>query len=393
MEKENNKIIIMYISLLIVFLISSIIIAVFLIPKYFQEYARIANLLVWIGLFIVTRPMENEKVTIKSKRNRIRTILLIVIVGYLMYFASGILVGYRVNPYSRNILRILINIGYVTGIVLTKQYIRDKLVNNKKRISIYVIITIIFAITELSFKDLLASFGSAQTVFEFMCGELLPEIIKSAVCTYLVVEGGFQVAYAYRLPIEIAEVLLPIIPDFDWFAMAGFEIILAITVAIYNSYENVTRAKRLTRKEIRKASPVRNIPIVILLIILIAFIAGVLPYKPVAVMSNSMRPVFERGAVVITKKIDKDYQQINVGDILEYRTSRGTIIHRIVRIEVQKDGTYIYVTKGDNNDSEDSNVVYENQVLGIVKVSIPYIGYPAVLFSENVLKRESHITN
>ena len=45
----------------------------------------------------------------------------------------------------------------------------------------------------------------------------------------------------------------------------------------------------------------------------------------------------------------------------------------------------VFTTKGDNNVSADSEKVQESQVKGIVKMVIPYIGYPSVYFSQYVL--------
>ncbi|HBC85160.1 MAG TPA: signal peptidase I, partial [Clostridiales bacterium] len=119
------------------------------------------------------------------------------------------------------------------------------------------------------------------------------------------------------------------------------------------------------------------------------FIAGLFPYKPVAVMSNSMVPDFYRGYIVISKKIKKDdIKEIKVGDILEYQLESNVIIHRVIEIE-EKDGTRLFTTKGDNNDFPDMKKVEEKQVLGIVKFKIPYAGYPSVWFSEILFKRKS----
>ena len=50
------------------------------------------------------------------------------------------------------------------------------------------------------------------------------------------------------------------------------------------------------------------------------------------------------------------------------------------------DGEVAYVTKGDANNTADTNVVYRNQIRGIVKVKIPFIAYPTVWLSETFSK-------
>lgn len=386
MDRENIRIMKIYIILFTLFLVGSLVIAVFIIPNYFREYARMLVLLVWIGLFVITKPMENEKRIDKGKKGKVKITLVIVVSLYILYFISGIVIGYNKNPYSRNIISMLLNIVYVIGLVLTKQYVRDKITNAKKQKSIYIIITLLFAVTELSIKDALSASVSEQSLFEYISGNVIPQIIISAVCTYLVINSGFEVVYAYLLPIEIAKIILPIIPEYDWFVIAGLRIVLAIIVLYFNNYEDAVNARKLNRKQIRRENPIRKIPIFVIFVFFIIFIAGVLPYKPVAVISNSMIPSFKRGSIVITKKVDENYKELKIGDILEYGSSRGTIIHRITKTELQTNGDYVFTTKGDNNNSEDDQLVYQNQVKGVVKITFPYLGYPAVLFYENVLK-------
>lgn len=74
------------------------------------------------------------------------------------------------------------------------------------------------------------------------------------------------------------------------------------------------------------------------------------------VMSDSMKPTFEKGDKIVVKK-QKDYE---VGDIITYiDNDKNLITHRI--IEKYEDG---FITKGDNNNTEDKEKVRKNQVLG-----------------------------
>ena len=162
-------------------------------------------------------------------------------------------------------------------------------------------------------------------------------------------------------------------------------------VFLYNNYAHTIKTNRLTRKERKKISPVKTIPSLIILIMAVSFIAGFLPAKPIAIMSNSMVPTFSRGATVISVEI-KDTSKLQIGDILYYQSENGEIIHRIVDIKENEDGKLIFQTKGDNNSSPDTKWVEKEQIIGKVKVYIPYLGYPSVWFSEKILGKKSSIT-
>ena len=43
---------------------------------------------------------------------------------------------------------------------------------------------------------------------------------------------------------------------------------------------------------------------------------------------------------------------------------------------------HIYYTKGDANNNVDGIVIEEDMTIGVVKVKIPYIGWPTVWFNK-----------
>ena len=91
-----------------------------------------------------------------------------------------------------------------------------------------------------------------------------------------------------------------------------------------------------------------------------------------------MYPNIAIGDVVLVKKINKnELKYVTEDDILVYQYDNKTIVHRIVKIS-NINGKYIYQTKGDANKEEDNWLIYENQVIGIVKFKIKYIGYLTV---------------
>lgn len=345
--------------------------------------------MVWIVLFIVSVPVENEHSRFKGKSDKIKTILIIVILYYIVYFLLGLIYGYQISPYSRSFGTIIKNIIFMLGTLLLQEYVRSKLVNSSNSIKNYIIATIVFVVINLDYSNFIANFENGETIFKFFAEKLIPEIAISILCTFLAKTGGYLLIYSYRVPIVLATVLLPIFPNIDWFFSSILDILLVLIIYIYINYEHIIKVNRLTRKEKKNINPKKTVIYIGVVIIFVMFIAGLFPYKPVAVMSNSMVPDFYRGYIVICKKIDsKDISNIKVGDILQYQLGKNAIIHRVINIE-EEDGKIYFTTKGDNNNSPDTKRVEENQVLGIVKFKIPYAGYPSVWFSEKLFKKKS----
>lgn len=100
-----------------------------------------------------------------------------------------------------------------------------------------------------------------------------------------------------------------------------------------------------------------------------------LGYQLKTVLSGSMEPTFMTGSVIAVKPIENPVN-LKQDDIITFKESEEQLItHRI--IDVKKSGEQtLYVTKGDNNRSKDSNpVVPQNVVAKYSGFTIPYVGY------------------
>ena len=135
-------------------------------------------------------------------------------------------------------------------------------------------------------------------------------------------------------------------------------------------------AKRVEKKKIN-LSKISNIVIPMLFIVLILNLMTtksdklfeIIGYRSYTVLSGSMEPEFYPGDMVITQHKNKADIQIN--DVVTFRDNEGVIItHRIM--EKTPEG---YITKGDNNNVEDADILTEDNIIGEVKFSIPKIGY------------------
>lgn len=109
---------------------------------------------------------------------------------------------------------------------------------------------------------------------------------------------------------------------------------------------------------------------VLISIYLIIFLPCLFRYKPLIIESGSMEPILKVGGILYYKSIPLNDFKIN--DILVYKVPNHIISHRIV-----DKNDYYFITRGDQNNTNDS-IVFNSQVLGkSSNFSIPYIGYYA----------------
>lgn len=97
-------------------------------------------------------------------------------------------------------------------------------------------------------------------------------------------------------------------------------------------------------------------------------IPSVFGYSMLIVASPSMTGAIEAGDAIIIKNSDS----YSVGDVITYfpEDESFSVTHRIVRMEGDK-----FYTKGDANQSEDSDPVLIEQIVGKVAVKLDKVGY------------------
>lgn len=94
-------------------------------------------------------------------------------------------------------------------------------------------------------------------------------------------------------------------------------------------------------------------------------------WKPFIVLSGSMETEISAGDIVVVKEVELNSLKKN--DIIAFNEEDIVITHRIVDI-VNDNGKVKYVTKGDNNNENDSNYVLPEQVEGQYKFRLRGIG-------------------
>lgn len=96
------------------------------------------------------------------------------------------------------------------------------------------------------------------------------------------------------------------------------------------------------------------------------------------IVSQSMIPTIKVNDAIVIKRADSN--ELEIGDIITFSSRSSsyfglTVTHRIVGKQQSQSGDYVYRTKGDNNNSEDSTLVQNGDIYGKVILKIPKIGY------------------
>lgn len=344
-------------------------------------YNELINPLMWIVICVVAIFLGKDSgLRVRSGVNKTQSLLIVLIIYIILYFLSGLIFGFERTPYSKDILSVLLNLWSFGSIIILQEYVRLQLVKNEnKKMYNLVLTTLVFFVLNLNYSNFLDNFTDFKTIFIYASSVLLPAIAESAVLTYLIYTSGVKSSIIYRLFVTIPPFLIPIVPSFDWFVTAVVGVVLPLGVYIYINYVNVVKNERLSRGERKRYSPVVYIPVFALIAVFAAFVMGLFKYQPVAVLSGSMSPTFNRGDAVIINKLSKqEKNELKKGDIIQFISGTRYVVHRIYKVTNDEYGNKAFITKGDHNNAPDSDMVSLDNVIGKVSFSVPLIGYPSV---------------
>lgn len=373
MKKIDYRILLIYILILFHLIFTNI-----FGYKYFGNITNIILIpLFWIILFMFSFYFfKEDKQRIHSKTIKEQSVFIIILIYLIIYFIQGLFFGYTKNPYDRSFYGIILNIWSYISIIFYQEYVRNILSKNSWKI-LTVILFVLIDINLYSFLNI----NDSITLFKQISSILIPSIATNILLVYLTINCGFVSCLLYRIPISLTTYILPIFPDLNWLFISVEQIILPFIV--YLEIRNIDTNKVQQRKN--KIS----IFLIGILLLFILFTTGLFKYKPISVMSNSMLPLIKKGDIVILEeKSIEELNNLKKYDIICYRLGNTIVIHRIVAIEKQN-YDILYTTKGDNNKISDKEKVKPEQIIGIYKFKIPYIGYPSVWLNEFFNKNQN----
>lgn len=375
MQKSKN----ITIAIIILMLIYGLLANLKLVFNINAIYLYIINPLFWITLAVFLKiAIGKSYQKSKIKKEVIQYILIAVIIYILTYMISGLFITFGNNPYFTTVKGFLINLWMFGTVIISKEYIRYRLINNvyendKKEIAI--LVSLIYIIIEIELNKYINTKITLLFALKDICQNLIPLIAKNVLYSYISMKSDWKLASIYELFTKLYLWLSPILPNAPWIMVAIIETTIPTILFFYIRYANSKNSEIKSRQEIENVNPKNSIPLVVLVILVIWFTIGVFPIKPIAIASGSMEKELYVGDVVIVKKCNAN--DIVNGDIIQYQMKGYTVIHRVIE-KKQKNGEYYFTTKGDNNPSEDKESVKEDQVLGKVIFKVKYLGYPAI---------------
>ena len=302
-----------------------------------------------------------------------------IMMAAIVCFALGLIFNYTYSSFSLNISHIFGIFLPIFIISITTELLRYVIFHNYYRKHVPVVIfTTISIIMNIVLLTNSSSFANYEAIFITICTTIIPIIATETLCSYLCYKVGLRPALIYKLCARLYPFVLPILPNLGNFIFAVAAIVLPAIIFLFTY--NIHLANRKDQRRIQKRNQLMiTIPIIAVLLVIVALVAGIFKHQIIAIASDSMQPTFARGDAVLIEKMDSN--KIREGDILVFKHDGIIITHRVRQIVVENDNNY-FITQGDNQEEIDSFVTEESQVIGRVVGISKYIGYPTVWLND-----------
>jgi signal peptidase len=371
--RKKTILILTIITLFIYALISKL-----LFPIYEEIATYIINPVMWlIIMFLILMIFNGKNRRYFKFETDIRYIVISITLLYnIIFYTLGIFFGYANNPYSGTISGIFINIFTLLSVTVSQEYIKSVLVNeslesNNRRY--LAIIFMIFVLSDINFINLYQSFGNFPAIADRIVNDVMPVMATTAILMYLTKVGGSKLSIIYKLIVILPMVISPILSNIDVLFISLSKVMLALITYLFVQNHIDKREKKATARILIDFNPFGWVVTFVLIVMVVLFGVGAFSIIPVVILTGSMKPSINPGDLVLIEKCEID--DIKVGDIIQYKIDNYTVIHRVINI-YEKAGKRL-VVKGDNNSSKDSKDVISEQIVGKVKLDIPYVGYPS----------------
>lgn len=375
MQKSKNATIVIMIIILLFGLLGSM----NLVRNINVIYLYIINPFFWIGLSILLHyALGNNIENRRLKKPIMEYTIIATLVFIIVYMLSGLFVTFGKNPYNATPIGLMHNLWIFGTILIAKEYVRYKLINNvyeKDKNKIAIIITVIYVVIDIEMARFIGTNITVFSIVKYVIQTVIPNVAKNILFSYIAINGNYIASMIYQFITNLYFWISPILPNAPWVMTAIIDITIPIILLLYIRFVKNKLNILRNRQNMINSDPRNLIPFVIAIILAIWFAIGIFPIKPVAIASGSMEDELHIGDVAIIQKCNAN--DVNVGDIIEYQMDGYTVVHRVVE-KTQRKGEFYFTTKGDNNDSEDAEKVREEQLIGKVIFKVRYLGYPAI---------------
>ena len=376
MKKGYNKILILEIILLIFLLFNSFVL------KIANTYEVTGVILLFLIVAIILTGFKKDN--FRFKKDVILNVVIMLLLYYFIIYILGLFSGFVRSSYSLAPMNIIKNTFPVILFIVISELLRYEIFpKTKNNIACLIIGCAAFVMMDVNLMVHLYDVSTYLGLTKMICLVVFPSVTRNIFLIFLTNKVGYSNTILYMLITKLSTYILPIFPDFGEYINVLLETVLPIVIMVrlsgmFNYYE----IRKIKSSRYNKSKMVLYSVITVALFTIVILTSGLFTYQALTIGSASMHPAIDKGDVIVLRKYkESEFDKIKKGDVLVHNHDNKIIVHRVVKI-LNINGKTNFITKGDNNDSKDGWIIKEDDVIGIVKFKVKYIGMPTVALNE-----------
>ena len=296
----------------------------------------------------------------------------------VVYYLTGVHFGFYQSSTPLSWSSLFKTILPIAVIIVTIEIIRYVLLAQNVR-CVWVFAYVAGVLSEVLINSTLNRIITFNRFMDVVGLYLFPAITANLLYNFVAKRYGFLPNVVYRLLLTLYIYILPLYPQTPDAFLALSKLVIPILVYLFIR-ELYARGK--TRKKPRTKVfewVITGITAIIMLSI-VMIISGQFHYHMIVIATPSMTGELNKGDAIIYEKTDGE--PVRKGEIVVFtKDGESLVVHRVVEAH-QIDGKVHYITKGDANEDNDSGYITDENVRGVVRYKLPYVGYPSLWLRE-----------
>lgn len=311
-------------------------------------------------------------------KNQVLLIMTVIALLWVMaYYLTGLEFGFFNNLYRLNLNNFFKYLLPVAAIIAFTEVIRFVLLaQNDKAASALCYMSCVVA--DMLICSNIPYVTSFARFMDLVAGALFPALITNLLYNYLSKRYGIYPNLAFRAITTLHSYLFPVTSGISESLVNLFKILLPFAIYFFIDalFEKKRRYALGNRSRLwRIASKILTVIVVIIMIGTVMLISNQFYYGAYVIATGSMTGELNKGDVAIYESYED--QLIIEGQVIVFEKDSSMIIHRVADIKIINGNTRYY-TKGDANEDLDAGFITDEDIVGLVNLKLPFLGYPTI---------------
>lgn len=296
------------------------------------------------------------------------------IIYIVVFYLLGLYFGYYRAPTTFGIATVIKFILPLATIIYSSELIRKTIIVQDSKLSKVLMSISMILIDLIVYSGVydITNMDDMLTVLGFI---FFASIACNLLYNYITVRYSSAGVIIYRMITVLYVYLIPYIPNVFLFFRTFLRMLYPYIMYVILEYTYSKTSYASQYKDRKKNTIWSSISLVITSII-IALISCQFRWGILVIGSGSMTGTIDKGDAIIYESYKND-SKVKSGTVIVFEKDNIQIVHRVVDV-ISSGGTLRYYTKGDANKKIDDGYITSNDIHGIVKFKIPYIGYPSL---------------